>query len=142
MEITISVDFTDDIYKMCKYLLMVDSQQIDQKIGRFSLGRRTGHTTSLISVADKLSRDGYEVLCVVSSHMYREIRHSEYGYDIMQYVNITEHAFRGRDAYDIVLFDEVNSTGMRKQRELDNIINYMQCGKLPGGKHTALFFMQ
>lgn len=72
----IKVDFSSDIYKMAKYLILHDASEfrnIESKIGKFMLGRATGHTTAVLQTVKDLAYAGFNVRVI---HLNENMKNS------------------------------------------------------------------
>jgi hypothetical protein len=147
MKISLTVDFNDTVYNMCKYIIMVDAQCIDQKVGRFLLGRQTGHTSVMVSVANKLHKSGYRVVCVTSEQGRRLLERCSGGNGVLckviSYSNFNRNALRGDYEYDIIIFDECeNNKSQLSEGALDYTMSRSNHNIQNGFKSTAFFFLQ
>ncbi|AGN30124.1 hypothetical protein VPFG_00122 [Vibrio phage nt-1] len=150
--VPMTVDYSEDIYTMSKYLLLNETHPDcpETKIGRFMLGRATGHTTALKQTADRLRKEGYRVLEVyyntANLHMHRpnnKDRRIAITYSTL--VQDNSNLYRGmtRDSVpDIVLCDaySVAEQRIRGVREVMDELPYMF--RHIFNKQTAFFFIQ
>lgn len=118
MKITpMTVDYTDDIYTMCEYLIKneVSPEHAETKVGRFSLGRATGHSRSIESAVERLEAKQINTLVVypTNSHMNIAVKQNQGNKNgITTYCRLSADMFRGychRDIPDIIIFDNFSS---------------------------------
>ncbi|CAM0073869.1 hypothetical protein VPHK567_0109 [Vibrio phage K567] len=154
--IPVQIDYQDDIYKMAKYLLTNDGHpdSLETKIGRFMLGRATGHTSAMQATASRLRAEGYRVTEVyLNQHMMTDsIRNSHHPHPdmCMTYGHLIDRGFsasalRGRcshDISDIILFDTYSFAEQRIPNLSAKVEEFMYILHRHYHKRTAFFFIQ
>ncbi|AUR85835.1 hypothetical protein NVP1081O_100 [Vibrio phage 1.081.O._10N.286.52.C2] len=144
--VPMTVDFSRDIYTMCEYLIKVDAYPNcpEVKIGRFMLGRATGHTTAVIAAAERLRSEGKVVHLVLhTSTLTRELRHHADNFSLNSYSVDVMHGCRESCVPDIIIFDTWTCMQRGNHRKADEIETHM----LPAlhshfKKKTAMLFVQ
>lgn len=151
--VPMTVDYSEDIYTMCKYLLLNDTHTEcpETKIGRFMLGRATGHTTSMMQASERLRREGFNVLEVYLNEQHRVMnrRGEEHDtattYDRFVRDGFHHRAFvgrRNRDMPDIILFDTYSFAEQRVRGVSTKVDELMHILWHQLNKKTAFFFIQ
>ncbi len=154
--IPVQIDYQEDIYSMAKYLLVNDSHpdSMETKIGRFMLGRATGHTKAMQAAARRLRAEGYCVAEVylnehLMAHSIRESRHPRPDM-CMTYGRLFDcsgfpgglRARTSHDMPDIILFDTYSFAEQRTPRLRENVEELMYILHKNHNKKTAFFFIQ
>ncbi|AGB07082.1 hypothetical protein phiST2_0321 [Vibrio phage phi-ST2] len=151
--VPMTVDYSEDIYTMCKYLLLNDTHTEcpETKIGRFMLGRATGHTTSMVKAAERLRREGFNVLEVYYNELNRSMNRRGWNHDMATtYDKIVRdgfyhNAFVGRgnaNMPDIILFDTYSFAEQRIRGVSTKVDELMHILHREFNKKTAFFFIQ
>lgn len=156
------MNFSSDIYRMAKYLILHDASEshcVESKIGKFMLGRGTGHTSAVLETADTLSIVGFNIRVI---HLNEQMKN----YAIKQ---SSEHTKRGNkrvperhytynellnnnifrtdmsEHIDLFIFDAFthaknNSNDNKLEESIDEFVHYVFTKS--NGTRTGFLFIQ
>ncbi len=145
--IPMRIDYTADIRTMCEYLLRCELHdpayiQSEQLIGRFQVGRATGHSTALKTVADSFRKQGLHVLEVYGNREELRARDDD---EVIHYSKFsTQNRFLrlGTGVPDLVLFDAASHFIPQLHGVEEGINNFMMYLHRGIKKRTVFFYVQ
>lgn len=146
------IDYTNDIRTMCEYLLRCDLHDpyhinSEELIGRFQVGRASGHTTALKDVANSFRVRGLRVVEVYGNRAELQGRSSSevlyYGaFDVRNSHGVHTLSRNGEDMPDLIMFDAYSHFAPRLrgvEEGIDRMIHILHRGMR---KRTVFFFVQ
>ena len=153
----IQVDFSSELGKMAKYLILHDASEhrnLDCKIGKFMLGRATGHTKAVLQTVTYLSHAGFNVRVMhlneetkrdammtsrKEGHIFKPNHHYTYNQLIC---NSTFHCGTGEHV-DLIIFDTYSYARSRYAKLEETIVEFMHyIFEKSKGTRTGFLFIQ